>query len=78
MSYQIQFLKRAASELSSRVSRAIAELAENPRPNGVEPVKSMPGHLRIRAGDYRVIYLVRDDVLVIVVVRIGHRREVYR
>jgi len=36
------------------------------------------GLLRIRVGDYRVIYLVKDDVLFVVVVRIGHRREVYR
>jgi mRNA interferase RelE/StbE len=53
-------------------------LAENPRPHGVESLAGEKGLHRIRAGDYRIIYQIRGDALVVLNVRIGHRREVYR
>ena len=56
----------------------IDELAENPRPAGLKKLKGPAGFLRIRVGDYRVIYCVHDDVLIVLVVRIAHRREAYR
>ncbi|WP_202797695.1 MULTISPECIES: type II toxin-antitoxin system RelE family toxin [Protofrankia] len=56
---------------------AIVGLTDDPRPAGCKAVVGRPGHLRLRVGDYRVIYLPRDADLVIVVVSTAHRREVY-
>ncbi len=55
---------------------AIALLADDPRPPASRPLRGRPGY-RVRVGDYRIIYTVADDVLLIVVVTLGHRREVY-
>lgn len=60
-----------------RIRGAIALLAEDPRPPGARALRGRPG-LRVRVGDYRIIYVVDDDVLLVVVVTLGHRREVYR
>lgn len=51
-------------------------LAQNPRPPGARALQGRPG-IRVRVGDYRIIYTIEDDVLVVVVVRLGHRRDVY-
>ena len=62
-----------------RVRGAIALLSEDPRPPGARALRGRPG-LRVRTGDYRIIYTVGDDVLlvvVVVVVAVGHRRDVY-
>ena len=59
------------------VLEATKELAQTPRPRGVEKVKSA-GLWRIRQGDYRIIYGIDDKQRLITVVRIGHRREIYR
>lgn len=60
-----------------RIQGAIALLARDPRPPGARALQGRPG-LRVRVGDYRIIYTVEDDVLLVVVVTLGHRREVYR
>lgn len=60
-----------------RVIRKIQSLAENPRPEGCEKLKGEEGY-RIRQGDYRVVYLINDSEKTIQVLRVGHRREVYR
>jgi mRNA interferase RelE/StbE len=71
---------RALSKLDPPVRRrlqgAIALLAQEPRPPAACALKGRPG-LRVRVGDYRVIYTVHDDVLLVVVVTLGHRREAY-
>ena len=59
------------------VVRAIKGLAETPRPRGVEKVKTT-GLWRVRQGDYRIIYAIDDKEHLVTVVRIGHRREIYR
>jgi mRNA interferase RelE/StbE len=51
-------------------------LAQDPRPPAARALQARPG-LRVRVGDYRIIYTVADDVLLVVVVTLGHRREVY-
>jgi len=61
-----------------RVEQKLALLADNPRPSGVKLLSSEQRIYRLRAGDFRVLYQVNDDVLVILVIAIGHRREVYR
>jgi len=61
-----------------QITRRIAALADDPRPAGVKMLQGQHGYYRIRSGDYRVIYMIEDDVLVVLVVKVGHRREVYR
>jgi mRNA interferase RelE/StbE len=59
------------------VIEAIKDLAHTPRPRGIEKVKST-GLWRIRQGDYRIIYAIDDKERFVTIVRIGHRREIYR
>jgi mRNA interferase RelE/StbE len=61
-----------------RVARKIDLLAEEPRPEGVEKLTDTRNGYRIRSGDYRIVYTVDDAILVVNVVRVAHRREVYR
>ena len=71
-------LDRLPSDLHARVVRKLDALEENPRPFGVEKLTGPEDLYRVRAGDWRIVYAIRDRELVIIVVRIGHRREVYR
>lgn len=73
----VRALRKLDPNLRPRIEGAIALLAEDPRPPASRPLKGRPGY-RVRVGDYRIIYTVRDDVLLIVVVTLGHRRDVYR
>jgi mRNA interferase RelE/StbE len=60
-----------------RVQQALLRLATNPRQ--AANVRAMTdGNYRLRVGDWRVVYALQDDVLIVLVLRIGHRREVYR
>ncbi|GAA4916954.1 type II toxin-antitoxin system RelE/ParE family toxin [Nesterenkonia rhizosphaerae] len=85
MPYSISYVPSAAKTLrkldrqvARRLLQAIGELSENPRPQGCTQLKGGEGEYRIRVGDYRVIYEVHDGELVILVLRAGHRRDVYR
>ena len=53
-------------------------LANDPRPPGCDKLAGVENLYRIRVGDYRVVYQIRDEMLLVLVVKIGHRREVYR
>jgi len=59
------------------IKNAIAELADNPRPYGYKKLKGEEAY-RIRVGDYRVIYEIDDDVILVTVVSVGHRKDVYK
>lgn len=61
-----------------RVDAKILALGQNPRPQDAKKLRDRDGLLRVRVGDYRVLYRVEDDCMIVLVVRIGHRREVYR
>ena len=83
MSYQIELrpaairaLKQVDHQDRGRIRGAISLLGEDPRPPGAKALKGRPG-LRVRVGDYRIIYTVDDDVLVVAVITLGHRRDVY-
>ena len=85
MTYRIQVLPSATRELAGldtqtrrRIDKRIQLLSETPRPSGMKALQGEKGLFRIRVGDYRVIYTVRDEVLLVIVVKVGHRREVYR
>jgi mRNA interferase RelE/StbE len=69
-------LRKLDPDVRPRIQGAIALLAHDPRPPAARPLRGRPGY-RVRVGDYRIIYTVADDVLVIVVVALGHRRGVY-
>lgn len=83
MSYRIELrpaavraLKKLDPPIRQRIQGAITLLAEEPRPPAARALRGRPG-LRVRVGDYRIIYTVNDDVLLIVVVTVGHPRDVY-
>lgn len=85
MTYRVEFSKRAVNQLKSlsryvqvRLKPAIDGLAEEPRPDGVVKLKGEENAYRVRVGDYRIVYEVRDNVLLVLIVKIGHRREIYR
>jgi mRNA interferase RelE/StbE len=85
MRYTVEFAASAAREfraldrqMQRRISAKIGELAENPIPPGAQKFQRAEDHWRLRVGDYGVIYRIERRRVVVVIVRIGHRREVYR
>ncbi len=72
----VRALRKLDPPVARRVQGVIALLADDRRPPAAGAVKGRPG-LRVRVGDYRIIYTVADDVLLVVVVTLGHRRDVY-
>jgi mRNA interferase RelE/StbE len=85
VAYQIRLTSNAARSLQGfdpriqqKVQSVIKALADDPRPNGAKPLGGYPGLLRIRDGDYRMIYRIDHDRNMVEIVRIGHRREIYR
>lgn len=83
MSYRVEVLPAAVREIRKlppeakrRVQAVIELLSENPRPPAATRLTARR-EWRVRTGDYRVLYRIDDDILTIVVVRAGHRRDVY-
>jgi mRNA interferase RelE/StbE len=70
-------LDRLPIKMARRIWRDLLELEIDPHPQGSVKLKDREGY-RIRIGDYRVVYLINDEEKVVEVVRIAHRREVYR
>ncbi|MFZ0768435.1 MAG: type II toxin-antitoxin system RelE/ParE family toxin [Acidimicrobiales bacterium] len=82
--YRIEFrpaalreIRRIDRSVQPRIQGAIALLARDPRPPASRPLRGRPGY-RLRVGDYRIIYRIDDGILLIVVVTIGHQRDVYQ
>lgn len=82
--YRLRLKRSAERELRSlpgadlkRIVKRISQLAGQPRPLGCEKLSGQPAY-RIRQGDYRVLYTVDDKQRLVQIVKIGHRREVYR
>ena len=71
-------LSRLSSEIHDRVIAAIQALATNPRAPGCRKLAGSKYDWRIRVGDYRVVYEIADEIRVVLVNRVRHRREVYR
>ena len=86
MAYRVQWWPVARKQLASleapaqtRIVAAVGALAANPRPHGIKRIRVRTRDLwRIRVGNYRVIYEIRDAALLVLVAKVGHRREVYR
>lgn len=70
-------LNRLPDDIAGRILDALSELKEQPRPPGCKKLRGESAW-RIRIGDYRMIYEIHDKVLQIIIVTVGHRREVYR
>jgi len=70
--------ERPKVEFRRRIEAAIDSLADNPRPSGSKILQGRRRYTRIRVGKYRVVYLVEDERITIVVVRIGPRKDIYR
>jgi mRNA interferase RelE/StbE len=71
-------LKKLPTDLQGRISAKTDALADNPCPTGTRKMRGDEHAYRMRIGDYRVVYDVLEDVIVVLVLRIGHWREVYR
>jgi mRNA interferase RelE/StbE len=86
VTYRIEFrpaalrdLKNLPKDVLTRISGKVTALAEDPRPLGVEKLSgSAEDFYRIRVGDYRVLYTIQDKVLLVIIIKVRHRREVYR
>ncbi len=85
MSYQIEFSRQAdrqfrdlPSQIQQRLKSRIDSLVTMPRPHGSEKLSGTDQLYRVRVGDYRIVYAVEDDRLLVLVVKVGHRRDVYR
>ena len=85
MIYSIEFKKSALKKLyklpknvSRKIAKEINTLAVNPRPHGYKKLKVEENLHRIRSGNYRVVYEIKDKVLLVLVVSIGDRKDIYR
>ena len=85
MAYRVEFtsaarrqFKRLSPEVRKRLAPVIDHLADKPRAPGVAKMSGTEYCYRLRVGDYRIVYEVYDDRLLVLVIRVGHRREVYR
>ncbi|MGL5866065.1 MAG: type II toxin-antitoxin system RelE family toxin [Dermatophilaceae bacterium] len=85
MTYRVDRAPAVARQLGTldpparrRVQAVVEVLREEPRPRGATHLVAGSGEWRVRTGDYRVVYDITDDVLLVLVVAVGHRRDIYR
>jgi mRNA interferase RelE/StbE len=64
--------------MQQRIAGKINDLVQEPRPMGVEKLEGEDDLYRVRVGDYRVVFTISDERLIVLVVRIAHRKDVYR
>ncbi|MDJ0376282.1 MULTISPECIES: type II toxin-antitoxin system RelE/ParE family toxin [unclassified Cryobacterium] len=70
-------LRKFDPQVRRRVQAAIDLLADDPRPPKAIQLVGGSGEWRVRTGDYRIIYEIHDDLLIVLILRLGHRREIY-
>jgi mRNA interferase RelE/StbE len=82
--YQVVLVDRVGKALDalhpearSRIRAKLEALAGNPRPPGVVRLAGAAGHYRVRVGDYRIVYAIQDQALLVLILRVAHRREAY-
>ena len=71
-------IKKLARPDQIRIIKRLESLSENPRPSGTKKLRGAEDLFRVREGNYRIIYQIQDELLVVLVVKVGHRREIYR
>ena len=84
MAYRIEVTPRARKDLKAlpkrerqRVAEQIDILKTDPRPTGCKKLKGREDFYRIRVGNYRVVYQIENEILLILIVRVGDRKEIY-
>lgn len=84
-SYRIEYAKGVEKDFrnipiktANRIAKAIDKLGLEPRPPGSVKLVGFDSEYRIRVGDYRVIYQIHDSVLIVLVIEVGHRKDIYR
>ena len=70
-------IKSLPKREQTKIIKRAYKLAENPRPTGVKKLKGVNSLYRIRQGDWRIVYTIEDKRLLVLVVKVGHRKEVY-
>jgi mRNA interferase RelE/StbE len=82
--YRLIFRKSVALDLRRipnrdlrKILAAIESLSEEPRPSGIEKLSGQERY-RVRQGNYRIIYEINDNEIIVVIVKVGHRKDVYR
>ena len=82
--YKIYFKKSVLKDIKSipdkdlrRIMKRIESLSKNPRPSGHEKLSDQDLY-RIRQGNYRIVYSIKDNILTVWIIKIGHRRDIYR
>lgn len=82
--YEVTVLPSAQKEITklpkqvqSKIFKALISLSENPRPNGCKKLIGTDSW-RFRTGEYRIVYSIQDNILLIEVIRVAHRKDVYR
>ena len=85
MAYRVEIKKSARKEIAAlpkrdqrHVMHAIGELADEPRPRGAHKLSGAEAAYRLRVGDYRIVYQIIDKRLIVYIVRLGHRKDIYR
>lgn len=83
--YSIEFSKKYVKDLEKipkiyreNITEKVAALSSDPRPDGCKKLRGQMPLYRLRCGDYRIVYAINDNVLLILVLEVGHRREIYR
>ena len=74
----VRTLKKLPAQIRARIGSRLDAFAGNPRPPGCEKLGGVEDLYRVRVGDYRIVYRVSDEFLLVLVVTIGHRGDVYR
>jgi mRNA interferase RelE/StbE len=70
--------RKLTQDIQERIDPVILALGQNPRPPNCKKLSGKESLWRVRAGDYRIVYRVFDDRLLVLVLNVGHRREIYR
>ena len=71
-------IKSLPKREQTKIIKRAYKLADNPRPSGVKKLKGVSSLYRLRQGNWRIVYTIEDEKLVVLVVKVGHRREVYQ
>ena len=84
-SYRVELTRRAAKELRKvppnvrvRIATALYLLGTNPHPPTAKTLSGRAGYFRVRVGDYRVVYTIENERLLVLVLTVGHRGDVYQ
>ncbi len=83
--YQVEITRAAArnlnklpSDIQKRIFPELENLKTNPRPHGAKKLSGSVDRWRVRVGDYRIIYQIKDSILYVLIIQVAHRREAYK